>query len=41
MLGGNNAIEFITYDFDAFVDIAINGVIVDDFVLANYNYDEQ
>lgn len=41
MLEENNTIEFITYDIDDFVDIAINGVTVDSFVPDNYNYDEQ
>lgn len=41
MTEGSNTIEFITYDSVDLVDIAINGVTVDDFTPANYNYDEQ
>lgn len=41
MLEGDNVIEFIIYDSDDFVDIAINGVTIDDFMPADYNYDEQ
>lgn len=41
MIDGDNTIEFVTFDFDDFVNIAINGITVDEFVPADYNYDEQ
>lgn len=41
MYGASNWIEFITYDFDDFVDLAVNGVTIDDFEPDSYYYDIQ